>query len=232
MAGKRITVKWLKHHMTYSWWKYLAVVVVSVLGVNMLFTMTEYRTPEEKKIELYVLNSYIMSEPLQSEISRLFFARCPDQEELTVANINLSGDDPYTRMQFTTYIAAKQGDVCLMPRSEMLKLADGGAEHAFVELSGYVENGVIDVKDIDLSRGMLRSEAGEEGLYAIPADTLYGLLAYENDPKGSYLVLMAYGGNDDHGAQVIDLMIERYHGEKPDDYDKLTTKKTNSATYF
>ena len=38
MSGERLTKRWLKNHLTYSWWKYLLVAVISVFGVDVLFS--------------------------------------------------------------------------------------------------------------------------------------------------------------------------------------------------
>lgn len=218
MAENRITKRWLKNHWTYSWWKYLLVIALSVMGIDMLFTSTAYRPPEEKKIELYVCNEYVDSIALQEALWPLFSERYPDQEELTVMNINLTSDDMYAAMQFSTYVAAQQGDVLLLPEAEVAKLAAEGADVAFLELTPFIESGVIDPGDIDLSSGMMKSEAGEMGLYAIPADTLYGLTAFYNIPDDSMLCLTSYGGNDEHAAGLLNLLLERYRTEKPEGY--------------
>ena len=232
MAEGRVSVRWIRHHMTYSWWKYLLAVVVCVFGVNLLFTMTAYRPPEEKKIELYVLNDLADAAAMQAQLWPLFQAACPDQEELSVVNINLSSSDPYVYMQFSTYVAARQGDVCLMPESEVVKLAADGAEGAFADLGPYVESGVIDAMDIDLSAGMFADSAGVKRLYAIPADSLYGLLEHGCDPKDSYLVLLSYNGNDENAAKMLDLMLGTYHCEKPAGYDEKHKSLTKPETIF
>lgn len=232
MQRKRLTVKWLKNHWSYSWWKYAAIVVVCWMGVDLLFTSTAYRPPEEKKLELYVLNDFVKTEQLHDVLWPQLQHRSPDQEELTVLNINLSGNDTYAYMQYSTYLAAQQGDVCLMPRGEVAKLAEEGADHVFVELSDYIANGVIDPKGIDLSRGMLKTKAGEEGLYAIPADSLSDLKNLSNNPSDSFLVLLAHGGNDDHAAVLLDLMIENYHVDSQEDYVPAQESLQNPATIF
>lgn len=225
MAENRITKKALKHHWSYSWWKYLLLVFLCAAGVDVVFTMTAYRPPEEKKIELYMLNGYCDTTAMKEELDPLFFGAHPEQEELTILNINLAGDDMYAAMQFSTYVAAQQGDVCLMPVSEVQKLAADGAEYAFMDLAPYIESGVIDAQDIDLTPGTMKSSTGETGIYAIPADTLYGLLAYGNDPADSMLCVMDYNGNEQTSAAVLNLLIERYRTEKPEGYDEKPQQK-------
>ena len=75
--------------------------------------------------------------------------------------------------------------------------------------------GVIPTEGIDLTPGMLKDSAGREGLYAIPADTLYGLYEYGCDPQGGLLCAMVYGGNDDTAATLIGQMIERFRTQRP-----------------
>lgn len=221
MANHRVTVKQLKNHFVYSWWKYLLMLVLGCFGVDLLFSMTAYRAPEEKKIELYLCCSYADSTAVEVDFWPELHARCPDQEELTVLNINLASGDMYAQMQFSTYVAAQQGDVCLLPRSEFKKLTQEGADDAFLELTPYIQSGVIDAGDIDLSAGRAMSGAGEEGLYGIPADTLYGLFDYSCDPENSMLCIMAYSGNNDTAAATIDLLLEKLCTEKPEGYDEM-----------
>ena len=225
MADNRITKKTIRHHWSYNWWKYLLLVLLCAGVVDVAFTVTAYRPPEDKKIEVYILNGYCDTSAMQAELEPLFFEAHPDQEELTILNINLTSDDMYAAMQFSTYAAAQQGDVCLMPLSEVVKLTEDGAEYAFMDLTPYIESGVIDVQDIDLTAGTMKSSTGEEGIYAIPADTLYGLLAYGNDPAGSLLCIMDYNGNDETSASVLNMLIERYRTPKPEGYDSKAQQK-------
>lgn len=232
MAGFQQKKKVISNHLTYSWWKYLILVIVCVLGVDIVFTTTAYRVPEDKKIELYMLNGYADGMAMHAELWPAFSDAYPEQEELLVQNINILSSDMYAYMQFSTYVAAQQGDVCVMPVTEVKKLAAEGAEGAFLELTPFVESGVIDPQDIDLTEGYMRSSEGIEGLYAIPADSLYGLLRYGTDPADSMLCIMAYNGNDEHAAAMVDMLIERYRTEKPEGYDEVHEKSSAPAALF
>lgn len=231
MTKNRITKRWLKNHVAYNWWKYLLLAAACVFSIDMLFTMTAYRAPEDKKVEVYILNDYVDAEAVRQEMAPLFFERCPDQEELMVLSINIGSDDMYARMQFTTYAAAKQGDVYMLPMGELQALTQDGPD-VFVELTPYIESSVIDAEGIDLSRGMMRKEDGMTGIYAIPADTLYGLTQYSNDPAGSLLCLTSFGGNADHAAEVLNLMIELYRTEKPENYDQMRKERQSQSAIF
>lgn len=231
MIRNRITKSWLKNHMVYSWWKYLLLLAVCVMSVDMLFAITAYRVPEEKKVEIYILNSYVDADAVQAELAPLFFSRCEDQEELSVMNINIGSDDMYARMQFTTYMSARQGDIYMMPDGEIPNLVQEGAE-VLVELTPYIESGVLDLRGIDVSRGVMKDSQGNEGVYAIPADSLYGLLAHGNDPAGSSICLPAFGGNSDNAVSALDELIGLYQAEKPEGYEQMRRQEKKQPTLF
>lgn len=225
----RITKSKLKNHWHYCWWKYLAAVVICGLLTDMVFAMTRYQPPANKKIELYLCNGYAEATMVHDALWPKLQEAAPDQELLSVVNINLQGDDMYSNMQFTTYIGAQQGDVLLLPAASVKKLAGEGADGAYLELSEFIEAGLIDVGDLDLSSGMLSEEDGGVGLYAIPADTLYGLTEANCDPAGGYLVIMGYTMNPENAARTIDLLFDLYQTEKPDWYDAMRQSKDAEA---
>ena len=147
-------------------------------------------------------------------------------------NINLASQDMYVQMQFTTYLAAQQGDVLLLPQSEVYKLSAGGADNAFMDLTPYIENGTIDPDKYGVQPLMLKDSAGVEGVYAIPADTLYGLSEYSNDPAGSLLCLTAFGGNLDNAAEAMNVLIEQNHLQNLENYDRMRKEKQKQTTLF
>ena len=231
MAENRVTKKWLRNHWHYSWWKYMVLAMICIMGVNVLFTTTAYRPPEEKKIELYVCNGYVDQQVMEEQVSKVFFERFPEQEEMTLMNINLASGDMYVQMQYKTYLAAQQGDVLLIPEAQVYQLAEEGADNAFMELSPYIERGVIDLDALGVEGLMLKDSAGVEGIYAIPADTLYGLFALGNAPENSYLCVTSFSGNEDTAAAVLSLLFELYQTEKPEGYDTRIMPETGSALF-
>ena len=210
MADNRLTKKRLKNHFAYNWWKYALSAAVSAMLVSIVFAVTAYRPPAEKKVELYVLNGYIDTETFQRDFWPELQARKPEQEELTVLNINLTdSSNIYAPMQFSTYVAAQQGDLFLISRDEMRRITADGAQEALVELTGYLDSGVIDADGMDLKNGTLDRGDGTTAVYAIPADTLTGLSRYGNDPKNSLLCIPIYTKNADSAAALIGLMLEK-----------------------
>lgn len=225
----RITKAKLRNHWHYSWWKYMVAAIICGLLVDMLFAMTQYRPPANRKIELYLCSGYADAAVVHDQLWPELQAAVPDQELLSVININLSGDDVYANMQFTTYIGAQQGDVLMLPASSVKGLAPEGGDTAYMELTPFIESGLLNLGDLDLSAGMMPSEDGEMGLYAIPTDTLYGLTEASCDPAGGMLVIMGYSMNPENAARTIQLMFDLYQTEKPDWYDGMRQEKEQQA---
>ena len=49
-----VNAQTLRQHLTYNWWKYALVIILSALAVNLYYTVTAYRPPEEKKVDFYI----------------------------------------------------------------------------------------------------------------------------------------------------------------------------------
>lgn len=231
MADNRITKHRVKNHWAYSWWKYLLLAVFVVAGVNIYFSSTAYRPPEEKKVEIYLCKGWADTEAVKADLLPVMMETAPDQEELIVANIDLSTDDYYTVMQFTTYMAAQQGDILLLPVSEFKKYSSEGEIYAYyANLSPYLEAGMLSAPQIELDGAVFTDESGEKGVFGIPADSLYGLVPFGIDPASSVLVVTSYSGNEENCVLMLNAMIERYQTEKPDYYDEWHKKRTNATS--
>lgn len=225
-----MTKAWLKNHFQYSWWKYLLALVLSTFGINLIFSMTAYRPPEEKKIEVYLCNGYAETEEMHAALWPEILEICPDQEELSLLNIDISSDDMYAQMQFTTYAGAQEGDILLLPKDSLISLSQGGADGMFLELTPYIESGALNVEGLDLSGMVFKSEMGEDGVYAIPADHLYGLLDYSVIPYDSVLCVTGYSGNEENAVRVLNMMLEKYATDKPDWYHPENFEKQNTES--
>lgn len=216
MADNRITRARLRDHVHYSWWKYALWTVLAVMAVDVLFTATQPRVPEERKVELYLCNGTSGSEVMHDALWPVLQAACPEQEELQVLNFDLTGGDFYAATRFTACVAAGQGDILLLPVSEAAGMASGAPDSIFAELTPYVERGLIPVEGIDLTLGTMAREDGSQGLYGIPTDTLAGLREYGCDPAGGLLCLTVYGGNLDASAALVGRMVERFSEKEPE----------------
>ena len=191
----------LKNHFTYSWWKYLLVLVAGIFLVNLIFTVTAPRIPEDKKVEFYIYG-LADDNALSAYLENVRVTEMPDMEAVT--HSVLFQDQTYGAMTLVTHIAAHEGDIYLMPRDEFLSYAASGAfaplEDDEALMSFFSEAGV------DLTRGWRTlSDSDETHLYGIPLEALPGLnsLCYV---ENGFLAVTIYNGNMDNVMEFCRLL--------------------------
>ena len=202
----------LKHHFTYSWWKYLCVFAAVIVIVWMPFdTIFRPRIPEEKKISIYIYG-YADTEKLNARMEEVRVNELPDMEEMS--SLMLSVDETYGPMQLTTYIAAGEGDLYLLPREEFLSLASGGVFQALEDDAELMA--VFDEAGVDLRRGWRsNSETGETHLYGIPVNFLPGLSRYCYVENGFLSVFVRNGNEENVRTFLLALVREMINEPEP-----------------
>ena len=195
--------KTLRQHLTYAWWKYALVIIVGTLGVNLLYTVTAYRSPAEKKVDLYVYG--VADQTLLSAyMDEVRLTKMPDMEEMSA--LLMTTDASYGPMQISTYVAAGEGDIYILPRDEFVSLASGGAWVPLENNSGITS--IFTERDISLQSGWRReAETGESHLYGIPLSKLPGLSRYLYVENGFVSVLLT-NGNDDNVLKFLSILCE------------------------
>lgn len=212
MQDTKITKERIKHHFTYSWWKYVLLICVAAFGWNMIYTTTGYRAPKEKRLDITFVGYSIPDDVVQL-IRMDILAKYPQVEDSTVSSITYTADDNYYgNMQLTTYMGAGEGDIYFLPRERFDALA---ASDVFVPLDEYVASGAIDVGDMDISRGIVPGESGEKVLYGIPTDDLYGMMDMGIDNRGLVACVMLYTKNEDVAIDWLNSWVQDNLAPKP-----------------
>ena len=188
-----INSRTLRQHLTYCWWKYALVIILGAFAVNMYYTVSAYRSPAEKKVEMYVYG-YGNEPVMNAYMEEVHGDILPEMEEMRA--VLLTTDDTYGPMQITTYIAAAEGDVYILPRDNFVSMASSGA---WVPLEEDEElMALFSDAGVSLQSGWRRnSEEGTSHLYGIPVSVLPGLsdmLYVEN----GYISVLVTGGNTDN----------------------------------
>ena len=189
----------LKQHLTYNWWKYLLLLVIGVFGVDLLYTVTAPRIPDDRKVDFFIYGNVDL-EKLTEYTEKVRLEEMPDLE--TIQIVTLYMDDQYGPMQLMTYIAAGEGDVYLLSREDFLSLA---SEDAFVPLE---EDPALmeTLSGVDLQRGWRKNtETGENHLYGIPQDKLPGLSQYAY-AKDGFLCRPVSGGNQENAMKFLQIL--------------------------
>ena len=169
-----INAQTLRQHLTYNWWKYALVIVLGALAVNLYYTTSTYRPPEEKKVDLYI---YGLADDagLRQYMAGVNEEQMPDMEEMDV--IVMVQDESYGAAVLSTYMAAGEGDLYILPRDSFVSYASSGA---FLPLEEDEElMALFNDREISLQSGWRRnSDEGVNHLYGIPVNKLPGLERY------------------------------------------------------
>ena len=196
-----INSRTLKQHLTYSWWKYLLVTVLAFGLVDLLYSVTAYRSPADKRVEFYVYGQ-MDQEKLTAYMENIRKTEMEDMEVMTP--LQLLDDRYYGSMQLMTYMAVGEGDVYLLPRDEFVTGASGGS---FLPLEEDKElMALFDAAGISLQNGWRKNtETGENHLCGIPQNKLPGLSRYAKATDG-YLCAIVNGGNDANALKFLRIL--------------------------
>ena len=197
-----VTKKILRTHFTYSWWKYALLIILAVFGIDLLYTVTAYRSPEEKKVQFYIMG-YSNQEALDAYMASVWQKYLPDME--VVDSHTFTNDGAYAAMQLSTYMAAGEGDIYLLPREQFIGSAASGA---FVALESDPElMAIVDEAGISLQNGWRRdSSTGETHLFGIPQSKLPGLTAQYAYAEDGYLSVLVTNRNDENVLKFLRIL--------------------------
>ena len=167
----------LKQHLTYNWWKYILFLLIGIFGVDLLYTVTNPRIPDDKKVDFYIYGSVDL-ENLEAYTEKVRSEEMPWLEKIQLVTLYM--DDQYGPMQLMTYIAAGEGDIYMLPREKFLSLASEGAFVPLEEETELMET----LSGVDLQRGWRKNtETGENHLYGIPQDKIpYSFMDFGAQP--------------------------------------------------
>ncbi len=196
-----VNAETLKHHFTYSWWKYLAVLVCGIFLVNLLFTVTAPRIPEEKRVDFYIYG-FADDKTLTDYMEQIRVSEMPDMEYM--APVVLYQDETYGAMQLVTHMAAQEGDLYLLPRDDFLSYSSSGA---FLPLEEDEElMAIFNESGIDLRRGWRTlADSDETHLYGIPIDVIPGLYSMCYAENG-YLSVLTLCRNDENVLKFLRIL--------------------------
>ena len=209
----------LKHHFTYNLWKYILLLILSIFLVDIVYSTTAYRSPEDKRIDIYIQGAIANQNDIDELFEQMRTDLLPEVEIIRSAFL-LSGsqDDMYAAQQLTTYLAVGEGDLYLLQAEDFKRYA---AQSVFIDLSQAIKDGDLNVEGIDLSGGYVTIQeydvekdmmisGGEKRLYGIPASSLDGLLTeFGIINKDLYISMTVFNGNDDNVLRFLNELIKR-----------------------
>ena len=213
-----LTKEKLQNHLGYSLWKYALLIIVAVFGWNLIFSVTEYRPPEEKKVVAGVY-SYGDHTLLATYMEMIRQEYMPDMEEISCEFV--MPDEAYGAMILSTRVAAREFDIYVLPRTEFQNYA---AQGAFMPLEKVLPGLVAELESqgVSLSRGSRALEiavtnedkpdkamaAGEKHQFGIPCADLPGMSAMlQCDTSDMYLCVFYETDNDENVLKFFERFI-------------------------
>lgn len=195
-----VTKERLRVHWTYSWWKYLLAVLLIAALTDLLYTVTAYRPPADKVIEVYCLALG------DQEGFDAYLNHINEEAEMgmeRVASRFLVNDDYYGDMSLSVFLAAQEGDIYILPKDNFRGYS---AEGGFLPLDDAEELIALFDED-DLASGWRRVE-GERHLYGIPASLLPGLKRYLYLSGDEMICVLIANGNDENVIRFLTIMAQ------------------------
>ena len=196
-----VTSKSLRQHFTYNWWVYLLIALLAFGLVDLLYTVTAYRSPRDKTIGFYVYG-YVNDTGMSAYMDNIRETEMSDMEEMS--SVMLAMDDTYGPMQLMTYLSAGEGDVYMLPREQFLNYSMSGS---MAPLENDTElMALFDAAGVNLQSGWRKeTETGENHLYGIPQDKLPGLIQYAYAQDG-FLCVPLTGGNQENAMKFLRIL--------------------------
>ena len=196
-----VTSKSLRQHFTYNWWMYLLIALIAFGLVDLLYTVTAYRSPRDKTIGFYVYG-FVNDKDMSAYLDNVRETEMTDMEEMTP--VMLTPDEAYGPMQLLTYLSAGEGDVYMLPREQFLNYAMGGSMAALEDDAELMA--LFNAAGINLQSGWRRqTETGENHLYGIPQDKLPGLSQYAYVQDG-FLCVPLSGQNQENAMKFLRIL--------------------------
>ena len=92
MPNTKLTRQRWKDHMYYGKWIYIVLAIVAVFVTDLLYSTTEYRPPDERKVTVqFVSSSASMAETVEQTTEQILSAVLPMDETLALCAVDLGG---------------------------------------------------------------------------------------------------------------------------------------------
>ncbi len=210
-----ITKKALKDHLNYNWYKYVILIALGCMLISLIYTVTEYHSPEDKRVDIYFVSSSVSQENALNEINMILpeIPFVSEVETVECITIPIYSDGYSTEEVLLLRLGvAREVDIIFLPEDYFIQYARQGC---FIPLEELVSNGTIHTEGIDLTAGytsyIIDETIGsyETHLYGIPTDSLTGYLErFGFDCNNAFMCISAGNGNEENVLLMADALIK------------------------
>lgn len=256
MPNTKLTREKFKNHLHYGRTMYISLILAAIFLGDILYTMTAYRTPNERNVQIELVGNYSetdATEPVQIaleagiayEMARDAAAgidvTSPDYEpqleevEFICLPYDPKGEESesyYGYQKYTVTMAATEGDIYILDESLLDYLLSEGM---LVDLTPYIESGILkpgeqcNVKKGTFAEYVPEGEAptGNSCVYALQADSMLGLFdTFMFNPTDKFMVIMDFSKNPDTSAAVMQSLIDQF--DQPEEYVELEKRRAEA----
>lgn len=128
----RVTKKRLNDHLSYDWWKYIAILIACIFFWSLVFTMASPRLADGKKMEIYFIADGMDNDKVESFYAKLREKLNPEIIEITP--FQHSPGESTTSQVLQARTGVKEGDLYVFTHS---------VEPKHNSFGGYVDNGLF-----------------------------------------------------------------------------------------
>ena len=150
VPNTKLTRQRWKDHFYYGKWIYIVLAIVAIFVTDLLYSTTEYRPPDERKVTVqFVSASATTGDDIENTTQQILSTLAPVDETLEAVEfyvINFSGDesDYYGAQKFFVELAAGENDVYVANSAILNSII---AQGAALPLDPYIESGLITVPE-------------------------------------------------------------------------------------
>lgn len=214
MYKVNITKESLINHLRYDWWRYVLGIVVTVLLWN-LGTLTFFRTPKDKKIEIFLVGEYMVDgaiKPIEKKMLKDF----PELLEVNLYNIRLERSPGFYisgRERVMLNLASKTGDIYLFSIDEYKEFAEAGF---FISLDEYIDEElqeILSAKALEKIKARAKNEESPH-IYGIPMEQVTLFEGTGFNVRNKVLGIMVFTENKERALEVMKWILVNGPPEK------------------
>jgi hypothetical protein len=227
MPNTKLTKEKWVNHWQYHRFIYLLIFLLTALGGDMLFQMTAYRSPAERRVDFELVAEYADAEfflPVAEAALKAGQAFDSTLEEVNFLSLMYSGasDDVYGTQKFMVTIGANDGHVFFASEEIMKQLVNMGLA---LPLNDLIDEGYLKpVPDAEIAKVTFRVTEDEalaalgERIYALPIGELYGAMqdALHYDVRDKYAIILTYVKNPETTAVVLQSVMDQLTAPAPE----------------
>lgn len=135
----KITKKRLNDHLSYDWWKYIAILLVCIFFWSLVFTVSAPRLAMSKKLEIFFITNNFRTD--KSEDLRNGLKETLNSEFIEIQLNNYVPDDSTTSQVLTARLSINEGDLYAFPFADSTVDEEQGYSNNM--FGNYVDYGIF-----------------------------------------------------------------------------------------